>query len=177
MCFLTLKKPAVACGQIASSQSLRHSTTVIPASSKAGLASSIQSRKGPVGINGVAIWVAPAREAQRARSAGTPARSSVVSRLLRKAASFNASRSNSSTKGETAKGERRWLAVSVAQPARFKRDRSKSSGRQSSSVTNKTVGRRGSRLSGIRGGDTLGRPSGSSPPDLQRLLRDQRSPG
>ena len=44
---LTLKNPAVAWGQIAVSQSRRHSHRVMPAASKAGAAWSSQSRNGP----------------------------------------------------------------------------------------------------------------------------------
>ena len=49
ICFFTLKNPAVACGQIAASQSRRHSDSTIPASSSAGCAASSQSRSGPAG--------------------------------------------------------------------------------------------------------------------------------
>ena len=66
--------------------------------------------------------------------------------------SLNAPLSNSSTNSETGLGERRWLADSVANPTRFKDFRSKSSGRQSSSVTSRTDGRLGSGPCTLRSG-------------------------
>jgi len=162
ICFFTLKNPAVAWGQMAPSQFLRHSTSFIPTSSKSRFASSIQSRSGPVGMYGVAICVAPAREAQRVKSLGTPALNSVVFRPVRNAASRSAPCSNSSISWATGRGDRRWLVASVAHPTRLNESRSKSSGRQSSSVTSRTVGRFGSGACTLRSGITLGRPSGSS---------------
>jgi hypothetical protein len=111
---------------------------------------------------GVAICVAPTREAQRAKSLGTPALNSVASRPVRNAVSRSAPCSNSSINWATGRGDRRWLAASVAHPTRFNESRSKSSGRQSSSVTSRTVGQFGSGACTLRSGTTLGRPSGSS---------------
>ena len=124
MCFLTLKKPAVACGQIAVSQSRWCSQKVMPRSARMGSAQFNQSRSGPRVTNGVKICLAPTSCAHSTRITGWVALRRIGLKFRRVAASANAAVSNASTASATGRSARRWLQDRVAVLQRSRPDKS-----------------------------------------------------
>ena len=129
--FLTLKKPAVACGHIARSQSRCHSQSVMPCLASIGTAASMKLRNGPHVTNGVMICLAPASVAHFFRRSGDVGSMIIGDTPTRCAASANAPLSNWRTCFEIGRGDRNAAVLRVVVVRISKAPISKSSIRQS----------------------------------------------